>query len=231
MKKLSQGFGEVTLKTTVVDVVFTYQIVGDRMYLYLDKGGALFVLGASELGKLEEGPKGTPDRIVSSEKVYMDAVGSELGKFVDAMKRREGLRVILAGTLPAVWQLRPDLKKFYVGLPDDYRVEGVHGMSARKKPVRIKLGKVDFDMVSLAETYVRKTASILSWRKDESGNLTFAPADGRETDVSDHYLITLTLLGAEEADKEAAEWGSYWKTKLPGLYARMRAAGLLVGVE
>ena len=204
MKKRSDGFGEVTLNVTGVNVAYNYQIVGDRMYLSLDKRGP-FILG--------------------------DAMVSELGELVKETKRREGLRVILAGRLPAVWQLRPDLEEFYVGLPDDYRVEGAYGISARKKPVRIKLGKVDFDMVSLAETGARKMASILGWRKDESGSITCAPAEGRETDVSDYYLITLTLLGAEEADKGAAPWNSYLKTKLPDLHARMRAAGLLVGVE
>jgi len=206
MKKLSQGFWEVTLNVTGVNVAYVCQTVGDRMYLRVDKGGPFALWG--------------------------DDMVSELRKLVDSMKRREGLRVILAGRLPAVWQLRPDLSEFYTGLPDDYRFEGVFGISPRKEPARITLGKVDFDMVSLAETGVRKAmASIMGWRKDESGNLTSAPAEGRETDVSDYYLITLTLLGAEAADKAAAPNSSYWKTKLPDLYARMRAAGLLVGVE
>jgi hypothetical protein len=204
MKKLSQGFWEVTLNVTGVNIVYTCQTVGDRMYLYLDKRGPF---------------------------IFEDAMVSELEKLVKVMQHREGLRVILAGRLPAVWQLRPDLEEFYVGLPDDYRVEGVFGISARKEPVIIKLGKVDFDMVSLAETYARKSASILEWRPDETGSIIFRPAEGRETDVSDCYLITLTFLGAEEADKMAAEWGSFLKTKLPDLYARMRAASLLVGVE
>lgn len=204
MKKLSQGFGEVTLNVTGANVAYTYQIVGDRMYLSLDRRGP-FIFG--------------------------DTMFSELGKLVDLMKHRDGLRVILAGRLPAVCQLRPDLEKFYVGLPDDYRVEGMYGISARKEPLRITLGKVDFDMVSLAETGIRKAASILGLRKDENGGLTFGPAEGRESDVFDNYLITLTLLGAEEANKKAAPMWPHWKTKLPDLYARMRASGLLVGVE
>jgi hypothetical protein len=204
MKKLSQGFWEVTLNVTGVKVAYTCQTVGDRLYLFLDKRGP-FIFG--------------------------DAMISELGKLVNSMKSREGLKVILAGRLPAVCQLRPDLEKFYVGLPDDYRVEGVYGTSARKEPVRIALGKVEFDMVSLAETGLRKTTSILGLRKEKNGSLTFGPAEGRETDMSDCYLITLTLLGAEKADKSAALNSTYWKTKLPDLYTRMRAVGLLVGVE
>jgi hypothetical protein len=207
MKKPSEGFGEVTLNVSGINVRVPYQIVGDQMYLILDRSGP-FAFG--------------------------DAIVSELGKLVKEMKRRKGLRVILAGRLPAMWQLRPDLKKFYVGLPDDYRVEGVHGISVKKElPVKIKLGKIDFDIVSLAETLIRKTASILQWRTDENGSFTFAPAEGRETDVSDFYLIILTLQGAEKADKWAADskWIAYWKTKLPDLYARMRATGLLIGVE
>jgi hypothetical protein len=205
MKKLSKGFWEVTLNVTGVNVAYTCQTVGDRMYLYLDKRGPF---------------------------IFEDAMVSELEKLVKVMKHREGLRVILAGRLPAVWQLRPDLEEFYVGLPDDYRVEGAFGIYARMKPVRIKLGKVDFDMVSLTETGTRKMVSILmSCRKDESGSLKSGPAEGRETDLSDLYLIIITLHGVEEADKQAAQRSSYWKTKLPDLYARMRAAGLLVGVE
>jgi len=205
VKKLSEGLWEVTLNVTGAKVAYTCQIVGDRMYLYLDKRGP-FIFG--------------------------DAMVSELSKLVKSIKRREGLRVILAGRLPAVSQLRPDLEEFYVGLPDDYQVEGVFGISSRKEPARIKLGKVDFDMVSLAETFLRKRASIMMgcWT-DESGSLKSAPAEGRETDLSDYYLICLTLGDAEEVDKSAAGWSSYWKTKLPELYSRMRAAGLLVGVE
>jgi hypothetical protein len=205
MKKLSEGFWEVTLNVTGVNVAYTCQTVGDRAYLSLDKRGPFTILG--------------------------DDMVSELKKLVDVMKRREGLKVILAGRLPALWQLRPDLSEFYTGLPDDYRVEMAWGKSLREKPARIKLGKVDFDIVSLAETALRKTASIMQMRVDESGSPTFAPAEGRETDVSDLYLITLTFFGAELADAQAKLRSSYWKTKLPELYSRMRAAGLLVGVE
>ena len=204
MDEIPKGFGEVTLNVTGVNVKYSYQTVGDRMYLSLDKRGP-FIFGSDMI--------------------------SELKKLVDIMKYREGLKVILAGKLPAVWQMKPNVSEFYTGLPDDYRVEGLYGTSARKEPVRITLSKVEFDLVSLAETGIRKTASILELRKDKNGNITFGPAKGRETDVSDVYLITLTLLGAEAANKKAVADKIYWQTRLMDLYARMRVAGLLVGVE
>lgn len=94
-----------------------------------------------------------------------------------------------------------------------------------------KIGdKTVFDAVSLAETGARKAASNLGLQKDEKGNVIVAPAKGRETDKSDLYLITITFNGMEAANKMAALDASYWKTKLPGLYERMKAAGLLAGV-
>jgi len=203
MKKLSEGFWEITLNVTGVKVGYTCQTVEDRMYLYVDKRGPFALFG--------------------------DDMFSELKKLVDSMKHHEGLRVILAGRLPAVCQLRPDLEEFYFGLPDDYRVKGLYGIDIPNKPVRIKLGKVDFDMVSLLETSMRKSASIMQLRGGK-----FGPAPGREPDVVDSYLITLSMFGEEMARawaKANYDFGDLTKTKFPDLYARMRAAGLLAGVE
>jgi len=152
------------------------------------------------------------------------------------MKQHNGLKVILAGRLPAVCQLRPDLEKFYTGLPDDYRIDSMYGIPVRQQFARLPMvsktgDKIVFDAVSLAETGTRKAASNLGWQKDEKGSLIVAPAKGRETDKSDLYLITITFNGMEAANKVAALDASYWKTRLPDLYARMKAAGLLAGVE
>ena len=166
---------------------------------------------------------------VDSPSVFVDYdVVKDFKNCIVQLARNAGGLVILSGRVLGCLWLREDLRDLYTGLPDDFTIEGAYGMRLKQKPERIKINGVDFDIVSLSEIGLRKSASILGWQKGVKG-LEFGPDPGREPDVVDFYLILLTLT----SEKEANEWAisyrleEFVKTKLPDIYEKMKASKIL----
>jgi hypothetical protein len=203
--KVMLGVGIVTFEVQGVNIKFPCRISGDREYIDVGDMSLLFV----------------------------DEIAQGFGRLVKRMKKDFRGGVILSGRGVGQCQLRPDLRDIYTGLPDDFTIDMAYGIRLKQKPARIKINGVDFSIVALSEIGARKMASILGWHRGEGGELEVSPTLGREPDVVDYYLISLTLGGEKSANEWAMSYGleEFVKTKLPDRYGQMKARGLAMGTN
>ena len=199
-QELNKSSGTISLELSGVNIEFPFQTSGDRIYIEVGNWPLLLI----------------------------DEVVRKFQEFVTYSKKNLNRTVILTGRRVGQCQLRPDLRDVYTGLPDDFTIDMAYGMSLRQKPERIKINGEDFDIVSLSEIGARKAASIGGWRKDVTGGIYLGTAPGRESDVVDFYLISLTLGGEKSANEWAMsyELKEFVKTKLPDRYEQMKASGI-----
>lgn len=189
----------VTFNVEGLKVAYTGQLV--RLQLYLDLRTVLC----------------TPETEVAFFR-QLDLLREEL--------KLSARHLILAGRAPACWQLPPELRPFYQGLPDDYSAEMAWGRTLQQRPVKVKLGDTSFSAVALAETGMRKMAAIATHK----GGGRFGPAPGREADLYDCFLILYALQGAAKANAWATGQMGDLASMDRELYKSMRSAGLFTSV-
>ena len=192
---MNKSSGTINFEVQGANIEFSFQTSGDRMYIDVGDWSVLL----------------------------LDKMVQKLAELVSYSKKNLNRTVILSGRGVGQCQLRPDLRDIYTGLPDDFTIDMAYGMSLRQEPERIKINGVDFDIVALSETCLRKMASILQWQKGVIG-----PDPGREPDVVDYYLILLTLTNEREANEWARSYRleEFVKTELPDKYEQMKARGI-----
>lgn len=203
-RQLNKSSGTISLDMSGVNIEFASQTSGDRVYIDVGNWSLL-----------------------------VDEIVQKLKELVSHSKKKLNRKVILSGRRIGQCQLRPDLYDIYTGLSDDFTIDMAYGMSLRQKPERIKINGVDFDIVALSEIGSRKSASILGWHKGVKEVLEVSPTPGREPDVVDFYLISLTLNGEESANKWAMGYGfeEFVKTKLPDIYEKMKTKGFFDNIK
>ena len=200
---LNRSSGTFSLDASGVNIEFPFQASEDRIYV--------------DIGPL----------------LIIDEAVKKLKEFITYSKKNLHKKVILSGRRVGQCQLKPDLCDIYTGLPDDFTIDKSYGLSLAQKPARINIKGVDFDIVSLSEIGARKGASILGWQKDINGKIVLGPALGRDPDVVDFYLISLTFDGEKSANAWAMSYGleEFVKTKLPVIYEIMKAKGFFDNIK